>query len=517
MNLVRKVGALGIESRPARRHRATFAIVVLAAAAGVALLAISMSDSTRAAFPGANGRIAYSYGDGYSGSIWSANADGTSPARLTNGANDYSPAYSANGGRIAFERENGVALMNADGSGQAQLLSGSYSNSSEPPEWQSEFHNPEKPSETIPFVKIQTYSEAWHTFASPSFSPDGSQLVVVESKGEFFSTVTCAVEAEEDTECISGYEGGHYFYDEECAACSSHVITVSSASGAETAEVAPSSSSYQDFEPTFSAGGKIAFSRWNRSSGDSTINVVNAPGAAAVQVSNGPNDYAPDFSPDGTRIAFTRGGREIGLVGVGGGPVTVLPMPNPAGVSHSYVESVAFSPDGTKLTVGRRLNLTGAKSERAIYTMGVDGSGLVKVAVGSAPDWQPNSLPPSPSPAVPFRGKATKHKVKLSKSGKGSIGAVVCGSSPCTLKILSATLKVGGKTCPVKAKLPKRLAPGESAKVRIRVVGKCATTLKTAGKGSVVVRVRVGDALGKKVLEMRATLVAGATKKHSKA
>jgi Tol biopolymer transport system component len=493
-----------------------FATVALAAVSGLAVLAISMSDSSRAAFPGANGRVAYSYGDGYSGSIWSVNADGTSLAKLTNGSNDYGPSYSANGGKIAFERENGVAVMNSDGAGQTQLLFGNYSSSSEPPEWQSEYQNPEKPSETIPFVKIQTFTEAWHTFTSPSFSPDGSQLVVLDRSGEFIYTLTCAVEEEEGSECISGYEGGHYFYDEECIACNSRIITVSSTSGTQTAEVTPASNSYNDYEPTFSAGGKIAFSRWNYLSGKTEIYVVNSPGAAPLQITNGPYDYAPDFSPDGSRIAFTRGEGEIGMVGVGGGPLTVLSVPNPAGVKHSYVESVAFSPDGSRIALGRRLNPTGGKSEHCIYTMGVDGASLVKVADGSAPDWQPNSPPATQAPAIPFKGKATRHKVKLSKGGKGSVGTIVCGSSPCTLKVLSATLKAGKKICPVKTKLPKRLGPGESARVRIRVVGKCLAALKGAGKGSLVVRVQVSDALGKKVLKLKSTLTAGKAKKHDK-
>ena len=86
-----------------------FAIVVaLAALSGVAALAISMSGRGGAAFPGANGKIAYAYGDNYSYSgstIWSANADGSSPTMLTSGTNDTEPAYSADGTRIAFDRE----------------------------------------------------------------------------------------------------------------------------------------------------------------------------------------------------------------------------------------------------------------------------------------------------------------------------------------------------------------------------------------------------------------------------
>ncbi|HEY5708545.1 MAG TPA: hypothetical protein VIS51_04055 [Solirubrobacterales bacterium] len=493
-----------------------FATVALAAVSGLALLAISMSESGRAAFPGADGRVAYSYGDGYSGSIWSVDANGSSPLRLTTGSNDYAPSYSANGGRVAFERENGIAVMNADGTGQTQLLSGNYSSSSEPPEWQSDFQNPEEPSETIPFVKIQTFTEAWHIFSNPSFSPDGTQLVLSERSGEFIYTLTCAVAEDEDPECLSGYQEGHYFYDEECIDCESRIITVSASSGAQIAEIAPPSSSHQDYEPTFSSGGAIAFSRWDYSSGKTPIYVVSSPGAAPVKVTNGPYDSAPDFSPDGTRVAFIRDGDEVGIVGVGGGPLTALLIPNPAGVKYSYLESVAFSPDGSKLVLARRLNPVAGKSEHGIYTMGVDGSGLAKVVDGSGPDWQPIALPTPQSAPIPFKGKSAKGKVKLGKNGKGSIGTIACGSSPCVLKVVSAKLTSGKKTCAVKVKLPKRLAPGEGARVRVKVAGRCLAALKRLGKGSLIVRVRVSDALDTRMLTLKSTLTAGTNKKHGK-
>ena len=115
---------LEIESRPARNRRVMFAIVALAAAIGFAVLAISMSESGDAAFPGTNGRIAYSSGDSYSYSsaaIWSANADGGSPALLAAGSGVSAPSYSADGSRIAFDKDGGVAVMSATGAGLVQL------------------------------------------------------------------------------------------------------------------------------------------------------------------------------------------------------------------------------------------------------------------------------------------------------------------------------------------------------------------------------------------------------------
>ena len=115
-------------SRPAWSGRATLvALVLTAGAAGLFVLAISMSDRGDAAFPGVNGRIAYASGDSYSYSsagIWSSNADGGSPTLLSSGPGVTAPSYSADGGRIAFDREGGVAAMSSAGTGVAQLLTG---------------------------------------------------------------------------------------------------------------------------------------------------------------------------------------------------------------------------------------------------------------------------------------------------------------------------------------------------------------------------------------------------------
>jgi Tol biopolymer transport system component len=505
---------MGGLSRPSRRRVLGFGgIVVLAAAFGFALLATSMSQRGDAAFPGSNGKIAYSLGDGYTGSIWSANADGGLPSKLTTGSGDSGPSYSANGGRIAFERENGVAVMSADGSGLTQLLPGSFSTSFETT-WKESYKNPEEPSEVIPFVKISTWTVKWHTFNGPSFSPDGSRLAVGERKGEYFEAVICEVEKAKGSKCVSSYEGGYFNFEEGCVGCYAHIITVNSTSGAQADEVTPNSSAYEDYEPTVSAAGKIAFSRWTKSS-KYAIFVVNSAGAAPVQVTNGPEDYSPDFSPDGSRIAFTHGTHDIGMVGVGGGPITVLSVPTPQGDEFSAVEAPVFSPDGSKIAFERTVYPFIGKSEHTVVTMGTDGSGLTQILAGArGPSWQP--IPVPPPPAYPAKAKAKKGAAKLSKKGKATPGTIICGSSPCALKILSARLKAGKKTCSVKAKLVKSLDPGESAKVGAKVAGKCLEALKKAGRGSLVVKVQVTDALGRKVLTLKSTVIPNKAKKGRK-
>jgi Tol biopolymer transport system component len=66
------------------------------------------------------------------------NADGTGQTRLTNNpADDYQPAWSRDGSKIAFASErdgNGqIYVMNADGTGQTRLTNNSaYDNK---PDW----------------------------------------------------------------------------------------------------------------------------------------------------------------------------------------------------------------------------------------------------------------------------------------------------------------------------------------------------------------------------------------------
>jgi Tol biopolymer transport system component len=481
---------------------------MLAAAVGFAELAVSMSERGDAAYPGTNGKIAYSRGDGYSRAIWTANADGSAPTMLTNAGSDYDPTYSPNGARIAFERENGVVVMNSDGSGQTQLLSGSSSHSSAT-EWKSNYKvSSEK---TLPFAKIENITNTWHRFGEPSFSPDGTQLAIVKGTEDFTFTITCAVGEEEGEECLGYSDPESYFhYEYHCISCMSQILTVNSTSGAVTGEVTPSTNEAYAWGPAYSVGGKLAFARTPESEAGSRIYVVNSPGAAPVQITNGFSDREPDFSPDGSRIAFVHAGGELSLVGVGGGPVTVLPVPNPP-KGFNTVISPSFSPDGSKIVFERSIYPNG-NPESGIYTMATDGSGLTRILEGSEPSWQPIPLPPPPPP-VPASVKAKKGKIRLNKKSQATIGKITCGSSSCTLKTLSSKLKAGKEKCSAKVKLPKTLAVGKSTEVKAKVAGKCLAALKEAGKGKLVTEIAVTEALGKKMFTLKSKLLPPKAKK----
>jgi Tol biopolymer transport system component len=482
----------------------------IAALLGMIALAVTMSQRGDAAYPGLNSRIAYSAGVAYTTSIWSANSDGTAPAQLTTGTSDYNPVYSADGTKIAFNRENGVYVMSSTGGSLTQLAPGLSSNSSST-EWQENYDDPNS-TKTIPFVKVTSYSETWQRLGNPSFSPDGSQLAVSESKGAYKGKSICAVEALHDQTCNSGYGGGgslepneepYFNYEEECNGCISHIITISSTTGAQVSEVTPPSTTTEDFDPTYAPNGALAFARWEN--GNGKIYVVGSPGAAPVAVTSGPYDVRPNFSPDSSRIVFVHGGRELGVVGVGGGPVSILPNPLPAGATTSFVESPAFSPDGTKITFERSVYGKSGRIESGIFTMGSDGSALTKIVnEGHGPNWEPIPFV-KPVAIPPKKGKSPK----LNKKHQVTIGTITCGNTPCTLQLLSAKLKVGKKQCAVKVKLPAALAPGGSVKVTPTIKGKCLSRLEEAGKGTLTVKVSVTSATGTETLTFKSTVKPG--------
>jgi hypothetical protein len=496
-----------IVSPAARRHRVALTSVVLAACLGLAVLAISMSDRGDAAFPGVNGKVAYASGDSYSYSsaaIWSANADGGSPALLAAGDGVSAPSYSSDGSRIAFDRESGIAVMSATGAGLKQLLVGSDSLSFQT-KWEEDYVDPYS-GKTVPMVRIQTSVDEWQTFDHPSFSPNGSQLVVSEASGKRTNRSICAVEALNEQTCLGWGDPDAYFdYEYSCNLCGSHLVSIDSQTGGQIGALTSLVGDRRDTKPAYSADGKIAFSRVG--SGGSSIFVIDAPGDAPRRVTTSQSDRAPDFSPDSSKIVFSHGYAEIGMVGVGGGVVQLLPVPALPEGSGGYVNSPAFSPDGSRIVLRRAVYGSGGKDETGLFTMALDGSGFTRIAAdGYAPSWQ--AVAPPPPPGTRARANVRKGKIRLNKKGRAKIGTITCGGTPCTLRVLSATLKAGKTSChQVRTRLRKSLAPGKRARLGVKVYGKCLAILEEEGKGRLVVRVRARDARGKKVLTLKATVI----------
>ncbi len=121
-----------------------------------------------------------------------------------------------------------------------------------------------------------------------------------------------------------------------------------------------------------------------------TIHSINPDGSNDMQLTPGPNDLAPVWSPDGSQIAFVRGQvqpNEIVVMTADGGNQRSLTIPGESD------DSPAWSPDGKQLAFVRTIN-EGDSSHGQIFAINADGSNprrLTRSAeTDSSPVWSPN-------------------------------------------------------------------------------------------------------------------------------
>jgi TolB protein len=323
----------------------TAATVALAAAVA-APTALALAGPAQAAFPGQNGRIAFtSFRDDSplrddSIGIDTINSDGSGQTRLVAGAN---PVFSADGSKIAFERapanrEREIYTMNADGSGVRRLTNNA----------------------------VVDYD--------PAFSSDGSKIAFASFRGGNVDIYTMNADG-----------GGQ------------RRLTTNAPPRVWPGGIAP-----KDDAPAFSPdGSKIAFvsTRDNLDPGDESgfgnieIYTMNADGSRQTNLTRSPSaiDRDPAFSPDGTKIAFASVREEgvaleIYTMATDGSGQTNITN-NPAADFEP-----AFSPDGTKIAFE---STRGESGNFAIYTMNADGSAASRLSTQGTtrgPDWQPRGL-----------------------------------------------------------------------------------------------------------------------------
>jgi len=235
-----------------------------------------------AAFPGGNGKIAFSsFRDG-NFEIYTMNADGGDLVRMTNELPfDGAPAWSADGARLAFTSVYGIQVMNADGNGRFSVTTNPFDSD---PTWSPDgtriaFTSDDPDNQEIHVVNVDGTGElnltnnAAEDF-SPSWSPDGTKIA--------FTRVAL--------------EGTQYQYN----------IYAMNADGSGQTNLTRTGGFSR--EPDWSPDGRRI------ACGGSGLDIMNADGSGRVRLLGSAGvPSSPAWSPDGYEIAFTRAEDLFGL------------------------------------------------------------------------------------------------------------------------------------------------------------------------------------------------------------
>jgi Tol biopolymer transport system component len=273
------------------RFGKAFLALLLAAVAAAAVVPLG-TEPAEAAFPGANGKIAFASNRGaVDYEIFAMKPDGTGLEQLTdNTAQEFNPTWSADGGWIAF---------NSDRDGNLEIYMQNYDDSG-----------------GIVFIETRRLNNNAAIDFAPTFSPDGGKIAFISNR--------------------DGADHEIYVMD----------TTDGNGDGNGDNPTRLTTNEVYDVDPAWSPdGAKIAFISVR--DGNDEIYVMDADGSNPTRLTNNAAiDHQPVWSPDGSKIAFSRnrdGNEDIYVMNANGSEQKRLTK------KAAFDENPAWSPDGTKI------------------------------------------------------------------------------------------------------------------------------------------------------------------------
>lgn len=323
--------------------------------------------------------------------IWVVGVDGTGLRRIVSGASQ--PAWSPSGAQIAFTAQprpaqgidTYIAVVNTDGSGRRALTTGM-------PQWDdSPVWSPD--ARSLLFVRgsggapydlyrISVSGTGLHKLAtsgpdavlwSQSWSPDGRSIVFAKNSAIFRLSAT--------GKGLRRLAAGEYPAwspnGKSIAFVTKRRLRIVRASGGRPRTLYDDSPSFVQGDVFWSRDGRRVIFGSILTRNDHEIFVVGAQGGRGRPLTrNAVNDRLPVWSPDRRTIAFVRGGIRVGKEG------RIWLMTSVGTRQRALVRGShpAWSPDGTRIAFSRAA---------AVWTLPVRGGPARRVASGAKPRWSP--------------------------------------------------------------------------------------------------------------------------------
>ncbi|MBI5869598.1 MAG: PD40 domain-containing protein [Actinobacteria bacterium] len=359
-------------------------------------------------------RIAYSSGSGINAEIWVMNADGSGQTRLTTDtAWDVTPAWSPDGTKIAFasDRAGGgnweIYMMDANGSGLTRMTNSLGNDGG--PSWSPDgtmiaFNSDRDGNVEIYIMNVEdraltrlTTNTSWDAY--PDWAPDGTKLAFESDRDGNYEIYTLnTADSTQQTRLTSNSTSDNLpawspdgskiaFYSFRDG--NTEVYTMNADGSGQTNLTSNlASDESPDWQPALAptvlktppgANGKIVFSS------NYDLFSMNADGSGLTSITSTPTvgEESPDFTPDGSAIAFsclTNNFAICGMIASGGPSVTFT--------TRQYDREPAYSPDG-----GRVAFSSNRDGNQEIYVIDLNNASETRLTRNTSGDYDPDFSP----------------------------------------------------------------------------------------------------------------------------